>query len=153
MGSLSPQSFLVVCSWSTVAVAVVLIGSSLVLTRLSAAWEQFRMGRMSGRREGRGSRGEVDGFSFWTALKMAAGGGLGSGGGNPVWSFLWFLGLLFIGWPVAGFCAGWYILILPFAVCIDGLNGICDILLKGVQCPHFCAKHMMEGTPLGDAFK
>ena len=61
-------------------------------------------------------------FSFWTALKMAAGGGLGSGGGNPVWSFLWFLGLIFIGYPVAGFCAGWYILILPFAVCIDGLN-------------------------------
>ena len=101
---------------------------------------------------------------------MAAGGGLGSGGGNPVWSFLWFLGLFFIGWPVAGFCAGWYILILPFAVCIDPLNvslnvslsqrvqlhlvqGVCDILLKGVQCPHFCAKHMMEGTPLGDAFK
>ena len=53
---------------------------------------------------------------------MAAGGGLGSGGGNPVWSFLWFLGLIFIGWPIAGFCAGWYILILPFAVCIDGLN-------------------------------
>ena len=59
--------------------AVVLIGSSLVLTRLSAAWEQvsedisscqddiytsaqFRMNRMSGRREGRGSRGEIDGF-------------------------------------------------------------------------------------------
>ena len=53
---------------------------------------------------------------------MAAGGGLGSGGGNPIWSFLWFLGLIFIGYPVAGFCAGWYILILPFAVCIDGLN-------------------------------
>ena len=53
---------------------------------------------------------------------MAAGGGLGSGGGNPVWSFLWFLGLFFIGYPVAGFSAGWYILILPFAVCIDGLN-------------------------------
>ena len=53
---------------------------------------------------------------------MAAGGGLGTGGGNPVWSFLWFLGLFFIGYPVAGFSAGWYILILPFAVCIDGLN-------------------------------
>ena len=52
---------------------------------------------------------------------MAAGGGMGSGGGNPVWSFLWFLGLIFVGWPVAGFCAGWYILILPFGVCIDGL--------------------------------
>jgi len=84
---------------------------------------------------------------------MAAGGGMGSGGGNPVWSFLWFLGLIFVGWPVAGFCAGWYILILPFGVCIDGLAGICEFLLKGVQAPHFCAKHMMDGTPLQDAFK
>ena len=33
-----------------------------------------------------------------------------------------FLILLFIGFAVAGFCAGWYILILPFTVCIDGLK-------------------------------
>ena len=61
-------------------------------------------------------------FSFLTALKMAAGGGLGTGGGNPFWSFVWFLGLLFVGYPVAGFCAGWYILILPFGVCFDGFS-------------------------------
>ena len=60
--------------------------------------------------------------SFLTALKMAAGGGLGTGGGNPIWSFVWFLGLIFCGWPLAGFCAGWYILILPFAVCFDGFT-------------------------------
>ena len=53
---------------------------------------------------------------------MAAGGGLGTGGGNPIWSFVWFLGLIFCGWPLAGFCAGWYILILPFAVCFDGFT-------------------------------
>ena len=70
--------------------------------------------------EGRKNKHLID-SSFLTALKMAAGGGMGSGGGNPVWSFLWFLGLIFVGWPVAGFCAGWYILILPFGVCIDGL--------------------------------
>ena len=45
--------------------------------------------------------------------------------GNPVWSFLWFLGLLFAGWPIAGFCAGWYILILPFQACFDGLTVSC----------------------------
>ena len=60
--------------------------------------------------------------SFLTALKMAAGGGLGSGGGNPFWSFIWFLGLIFVGWPIAGFCAGWYILLLPFGVCFDGFS-------------------------------
>ena len=63
-------------------------------------------------------------FSFLTALKMAAGGGLGGGGGNPIWSFVWFLALLFVAFPVAGFCAGWYILILPFSVCVEGLTVI-----------------------------
>ena len=53
---------------------------------------------------------------------MAAGGGLGSGGGNPFWSFVWFLGLVFVGWPIAGFCAGWYIIFLPFGVCFDGFS-------------------------------
>ena len=42
--------------------------------------------------------------------------------GNPIWSLVWFLILIFISFPVAGFCAGWYILILPFTVCIDGLT-------------------------------
>ena len=31
------------------------------------------------------------------------------------------------------------------------VQDVCDVLLKGVQFPHFCAKHMMEGTPIGDA--
>ena len=123
--------------------------------------------------------------SFLTALKMAAGGGLGSGGGNPFWSLVWLLALIFCGWPLAGFCAGWYILILPFAVCFDGFTvswflqnikrsllflefceykliyglkcltfqGFCEMLLKGVQSPQFCAEHMMKGTSLADAFK
>ncbi len=35
---------------------------------------------------------------------------------------VWFLVLIFAAFPVAGFCAGWYIFILPFTVCIDGLT-------------------------------
>ena len=101
------------------------------------------------------------------------------------WGVVWCLVLWFIGWPIAGFCAGFYILLLPFTVCIDGLKvttfltffsktlllnyslcnlylnrllffffqGLTDFLLKGIQLPHFCATHMMKGTPLGDAMK
>ena len=68
-------------------------------------------------------------FSFLTALKMAAGGGLGGGGGNPIWSLVWCLALIFIAFPVAGFCAWLYILILPFSVCVDGLT-VRDIKYK-----------------------
>ena len=38
------------------------------------------------------------------------------------WGVVWCLVLWFIGWPIAGFCAGFYILLLPFTVCIDGLK-------------------------------
>ena len=60
--------------------------------------------------------------SFLSALKMAAGMGGGGGGGNPIWSFLWFIGLLCFAFPAAGFCAGWYILLLPVTVCLDSLG-------------------------------
>ena len=52
---------------------------------------------------------------------MASGSGSGAGG-NAAWSLVWLLILFFIAFPVAGFCAGWYILILPLTVCIDGLT-------------------------------
>ena len=48
---------------------------------------------------------------------MAAGGG----GSNPLWMFIWFLILIFIAFPVAFFCAGIYIFVVPFTVCIEGL--------------------------------
>jgi len=69
------------------------------------------------------------------------------------WGVVWFLVLWFIGWPIAGFCAGFYILLLPLTVCIEGLKGLTDFLLKGLQLPYFCADHMMKGTPVGDAMK
>jgi len=84
---------------------------------------------------------------------MGSGSGSGTDSANPLWMFIWFLILIFIAFPVAGFCAGWYILIMPFTVCIEGLTGLTDFLLKGLQFTHFSAKHMMSGTPVGDAFK
>lgn len=42
--------------------------------------------------------------------------------GNILYSVIWLLILLFIGFWIAGLCAGLYILILPFTVCIEPLN-------------------------------
>ena len=52
-------------------------------------------------------------------------------------------------------------MILYFTDQLFGLNdscsflfqGLTDLLLQGTQFTHFCAKHMMAGTPLGEAFK
>ena len=57
---------------------------------------------------------------------MAAGGG----GGSPLWMILWFLILIFIAFPIAFFCAGFYILIVPFTVCIEAL-AVRDFLMNG----------------------
>lgn len=42
--------------------------------------------------------------------------------GNVLFSIIWLLVLIFIGFAVAGFAAGFYILFLPFTVCISGLS-------------------------------
>jgi len=37
-----------------------------------------------------------------------------------LFSILWILLLIFIGWPIAAFCAGWWVIILPF----EGVHNI-----------------------------
>jgi len=93
------------------------------------------------------------GTSFMNALRIAAGGGLGTGSGNPIWMMVWMSTLMFVAFPISGFSAGWYILLNPFTLIFDSLNPVTDALLRGVHFTHFCAKHMMEGTPVTEAFK
>ena len=54
--------------------------------------------------------------------------------GKVVNGILWFLILWFIAFPVAGFCAGWYILLMPFTVCFDGLTVNDVIRLQNNPC-------------------
>ena len=78
-------------------------------------------------------------------------GGEGSGGkgaGSDLcpglfWSFCWLVILFFIAWPLAGFFAGFYILLLPFSACIPPLKDVCDPLLKALQLPLTCAQNMI----------
>ncbi|CAO1423500.1 unnamed protein product [Diamesa hyperborea] len=67
---------------------------------------------------------------------------------NPLWVILWLIILILVAFFVAGFCATWYIIIYPLTVCVPDIAVVTDFLLKAVQFPHFCAKNMMEGTPL-----
>ncbi|KAF0298698.1 hypothetical protein FJT64_003951 [Amphibalanus amphitrite] len=50
---------------------------------------------------------------------------MGSGAGSVgcvFWGLIWLAILVFISFVLAGFCAGWYIILLPLTVCIGGLS-------------------------------
>ena len=68
--------------------------------------------------------------------------------GNILWSILWILALIFIGWPIAGFIAGFYILCLPFSVCIEPCKGLVEFLFKGVQLPKLFGEGIKEQKPM-----
>ncbi|CAG5129614.1 unnamed protein product, partial [Candidula unifasciata] len=78
------------------------------------------------------------------------GSGTGNGGVCPglLWSSLWFLQLVFMGWPVAFFVAWIYVLLLPFSACVDVLKSVCEFILKVVQLPLTCAEGMISMKPM-----
>lgn len=78
------------------------------------------------------------------------GQGSGRGGLCPglLWGVVWFLILIFLGWPVGFFVAWWYIFLLPFGACIDPIKEACEVLLRLVQLPLTCAENMVAMKPL-----
>ena len=64
---------------------------------------------------------------------------------NFLWSIIWFIFLITIGWPIAFFCAGWYVLYLPFEVCIQPFKELNELLYKGVKLPWEMAQRMKNG--------
>ncbi|ESN91110.1 hypothetical protein HELRODRAFT_90450 [Helobdella robusta] len=64
-----------------------------------------------------------------------------------LWSLLWFIGIIFVAWPIAFFLAWVYIFLIPFAACITPLKGLCDGLLGLVQLPLTFAQNMMAMKP------
>nr|AII97498.1 BLTX92 [Nephila pilipes] len=63
-------------------------------------------------------------------------------------SIVWLLILIFIGYPVGFFFAGWYVLFCPLEACCDGCSGVTGFLLKATQFPLYCTKNMMAGNGL-----
>ncbi|XP_064106511.1 uncharacterized protein LOC135215578 isoform X2 [Macrobrachium nipponense] len=81
-----------------------------------------------------------------------SGGDSQSGSGGVLWQVIWLLLLLLAGIWVAGFCAWWYIMLIPFTVCFQPLAAVTDILLRGTQLTYFCTKNMMEANTFGEAW-
>ncbi|XP_072929209.1 uncharacterized protein [Epargyreus clarus] len=65
--------------------------------------------------------------------------------GNVVFSIIWLIILIFLGFWIAGVAAFFYILFIPFTVCINPLTGLTDFLLTVIQFPRYCAQAMMDG--------
>jgi hypothetical protein len=67
---------------------------------------------------------------------------------NVCWSLVWIVVLILIGWPIGGFCAGFYLLLSPFAACIEACTPLIDLLEKGVKFPLQCGLNVAHGKPL-----
>ncbi|CBY31212.1 unnamed protein product [Oikopleura dioica] len=66
--------------------------------------------------------------------------------GNVLWTILNIIILLFVGWPVAFFCCGIYIMVAPFAACLgSGCDKITGFLQKGVEWPRGLGKAIAGG--------
>ena len=64
---------------------------------------------------------------------------------NVLWAIIWLLVLLFIGWPIGFFCAGWYVCLSPFEACLEACSGITELLMRGVKFPLEVAQHCAQG--------
>jgi hypothetical protein len=70
-------------------------------------------------------------------------------GGSPIFSLIWLLILIFLSFWIAGIAAGLYVIVYCIEACVPDIKVLSEILLKGVQFPHYCAKQMLDGAPLG----
>jgi len=77
---------------------------------------------------------------------MAGGEGSGKAELCPglLWAIVWFLLLIFIGWPIGFFIAGIYVFLLPFGACIEPIQGVCEALLGVVKLPFTFAENMVQ---------
>jgi len=52
---------------------------------------------------------------------------------NKCWCFLWFFMIILIAWPLSLFVSLFYVILMPFGVCVPAIHELCDILLKLMQ--------------------
>jgi hypothetical protein len=64
--------------------------------------------------------------------------------GNPIYGLLWILLLVFIAWPLAGFAAGFYILLQPFESLFSVIKDLNAFLERFVTWPRECGKAIVN---------
>ncbi|KAL3272406.1 hypothetical protein HHI36_013882 [Cryptolaemus montrouzieri] len=56
------------------------------------------------------------------------------------WTFV----LVFFAFGIAGFCSPFYIVVYFFEAFVPDIQPLSDILLQGLQLPHYCAKRVLD---------
>ncbi|KAF3845009.1 hypothetical protein F7725_008172 [Dissostichus mawsoni] len=67
--------------------------------------------------------------------------------GSCLWSIIWLVVLLFIGWPLSILLGGLYGLFCPLTTCL-GLDRLSDLLLEGANLGRTCANNMRHSKPM-----
>lgn len=63
-----------------------------------------------------------------------------------IYSVLWFLVMICIGYPVGLLAAPFYVLLSPLEACCDGCAPLTLFLLEATQFPLICARNMVAGN-------
>jgi hypothetical protein len=63
-----------------------------------------------------------------------------------VFSFIWILLLIFITWPIAGFCAGFWLFLQPFEACFSFVKEITSFLEKILTWPREVGQAIKSGN-------
>ncbi len=64
---------------------------------------------------------------------------------SGLWSIIWLIVFLVIGWDIGCFCSYWFVLLSPCWVCIDALTPVIRFLWIGTCFPILNAKYIKEG--------
>jgi len=66
------------------------------------------------------------------------------GSKNPLFGLVWVALLLFLAWPVAGFCAAVWLILQPFEPFLNFVKDINNFLEKIVTWPKTCGKAIYD---------
>lgn len=62
-----------------------------------------------------------------------------------MWSFVWFIILIALAWPLGIVAAVFYAIFSPFAACCNGCTDFTNFLMTGVKLPYTAATNMVHG--------
>jgi len=63
---------------------------------------------------------------------------------NPIFAVVWLVLLVCLAWPVAGMCAGVWLLLQPFEGCFSFVKDITDFLEKLITWPRDCGRAISD---------